>query len=68
MASFQAEDIYISHVDQVYGKQYAATVGRFQEGFLADKVCSDIDDAFSRAVDAAERLVPAMKIKAEMNK
>lgn len=59
-----ADDIYASHVDQPYGRQFAETVGRFQEGFLRDKVCRDLDDAFARAVDAAVRLIPVLKIKA----
>ena len=59
-----AEDIYLSHIDQPYGKVFAATVGRFQEGFLRDKVCRDIDDAFSKAVDAAVRLLDVIKVKA----
>jgi len=56
----EAEDIYLAHVDKPYGKAWAETVGRFQEGFLRDKVCKDIDAAFAKAVDAAVRLLPAM--------
>lgn len=59
-----ADDIYLSHVDEPYGREYAATVGRFQEGFLRDRVCRDVDDAFARAVEAAGGLIPAIKIKA----
>jgi len=59
-----AEDLYISHIDQPHGKVYAETVGRFQEGFLRDKVCKDLDAAFVRAVMTAEKLLPAIKIKA----
>ena len=55
--------IYISHIDQPYGKHYAACVGRFQEGFLRDKVCRDLDAAFERAVETAERLLPAIIAK-----
>lgn len=62
MTHASAEDTYLDHIDQPYGKRFAATVGRFQEGFLRDKVCTDIDDAFARAVDAAERLVPVFKL------
>lgn len=61
-----AHDIYASRVDEPFGEVYADTVGRFQEGFLRDKVCSDLDDAFERAVDCAERLLPVIKIKANV--
>jgi len=64
MTAHDAENIYLAHIDEPYGAEYAATVGRFQEGFLADKVSTDLDDAFARAVDCAERLLPAIKIKA----
>ncbi len=57
-----ADDIYLDHIDQPYGKRFAATVRRFQEGFLRDRVCTDLDDAFARAVDAAVRLVPALEL------
>lgn len=60
-----AETIYLSHVDQTYGEMFAATVGRFQEGFLKDKT-GDLDEAFALAVDAAVRLLPAIKVKAEL--
>jgi hypothetical protein len=59
-----AETLYLSRVDQPYGKHYAETVGRFQEGFLRDKVCKDLDAAFERAVMTAEKLLPAIKAKA----
>ena len=58
------ESIYLNHVDQPYGVRYAATVGRFQEGFLRDKVCRDLSAAFERAVEVTERLVPVLKIAA----
>jgi hypothetical protein len=57
-------DLYISRIEEPYGKVYAQTVGRFQEGFLRDKVCTDLDDAFSRAVDCAERCLDVIKLKA----
>lgn len=57
-----ADTIYLDHVDQPYGTQFAATVGRLQEGFLRDGVCDDLDDAFARAVDVAVRLVPVPKM------
>lgn len=63
MTAYDAEDFYLAHVDQPYGKVWAETVGRFQEGFLADKVCRDLDDAFAMAVDAAQRLLPAIIAK-----
>lgn len=58
-----AHDIYLSRIDEPFGKVYAETVGRFQEGFLRDKVCSDLEDAFARAVDCAERSLTIIKIK-----
>lgn len=64
-ASFDAEDIYLSHIDKPYGKVFAQTVGRFQEGFLRDKVCKDLDAAFAKAVEAATRLLPAIIAKAQ---
>ena len=60
----KANDLYIGHIDQPYGDVYAQTVGRFQEGFLHDKVCADLDEAFARAVDCAERALTIIKIKA----
>ncbi len=56
-----AEDTYIAHIHKPYGDKFAAAVGRFQDGFLRDKVCTDIDAAFVKAVDAAVRLLPAMQ-------
>jgi len=38
-------------------------VGRFQEGFLRDRVCHDVDAAFAKAVETAERLIPAIIAK-----
>lgn len=64
MTNDQAHDIYLAEVDQPHGSAFAATVGRFQEGFLSDGVTDDIDDAFTRAVDAANRLLPAIKARA----
>lgn len=61
MTIADAEDIYLSHIGKPYGDKFAAAVGRFQEGFLRDKVCKDIDAAFAKAVDAAVRLLPAMQ-------
>ena len=60
-----ADDIYLEHVDQPYGKLFVATVRRFQDGFLRDKT-PDLDEAFALAVDAAVCLLPAIKIKAEI--
>ena len=56
-----AEDIYLDHIDMPYGKDFAAAVGRFQEGFLADRVTADLDVAFAKAVDATLRLLPVIK-------
>jgi hypothetical protein len=64
MTNCQAIDIYMDHVDQPYGKEWAKTVGRFQEGFLRDKVCRDLDTAFTKAVDTSLRLLPAIKASA----
>ena len=64
MTNDQAQDIYLAEVDQPHGSAFAATVGRFQEGFLRDGVTDDLDDAFTRAVDAANRLLPAIKTRA----
>jgi len=59
----QAEDFYISQIDLKHGKEFAVAVGRFQEGFLADGVTDDIDEAFRRAVDSAKRCLNIIKIK-----
>jgi hypothetical protein len=61
MTHDQAIDLYLEQIDRPHGKDFAAMVGRFQEGFLKDKVCRDLDAAFTRAVDAASRLLPAIK-------
>ena len=63
MTHEQAEDFYISQIDLPHGKAFADAVGRFQEGFLRDKVCRDLDSAFVKAVDAASRLLPAMQAR-----
>jgi hypothetical protein len=62
-----AESIYLSHVDKPYGKHFAKAVGRFQEGFLRDKT-PDLDEAFAMAVDSAVRLLPAIKVRAEIGR
>jgi len=64
MTAYDAEDIYLAHIDKPYGKAFAQTVGRFQEGFLRDKVCKNCDDAFAKAVDAAVRLLPVIQARA----
>lgn len=58
------DGFYLAQVDQPHGALFAASVGRFQEGFLADRVTTDIDVAFSRAVEAAARLLPVIIAKA----
>lgn len=63
MTAYDAEDFYIAQIDLPHGKEFAAAVGRFQEGFLRDKVCRDLDSAFIKAVDAASRLLPAMQAR-----
>ena len=60
------DSIYIGHIDQPYGVDYAASVGRFQEGFLRDKVCRDLDAAFERAVEVCELLLPAFMARTQM--
>lgn len=62
----QAHDAYISEIDLPHGKAYAETVGRFQEGFLADGVTADLDEAFRRAVDTTTRLLPVIKMRCEI--
>ena len=57
-------DIYIGHVDSPYGMYYAECVGRYQEGFLRDGACNDLDAAFARAVDVCERAIAIIKRKA----
>ena len=63
-----ADTIYLDHVDQPYGTQFAATVGRLQEGFLRDRVCDDFtgpqaslwgieSDAEDYLVEVAQELV-----------
>jgi hypothetical protein len=65
MNAYEADAHYLAHVDQPYGKAFAATVGRFQEGFLRDKT-PDIDEAFALAVEATMRLLPVIKLKYDM--
>lgn len=62
-----AEDFYIANTGQAHGKEFAEIVGRFQEGFLADRVTDDLDEAFRRAVDTASRLLPAIKARAAIS-
>ena len=64
-SKMDAKSIYLSHVDMPYGKHFAKAVGRFQEGFLRDKT-PNLDEAFVMAVDAAVRLLPAIKIRADL--
>jgi len=59
----QAEDFYLDQIDQPHGGEFAKVVGRFQEGFLRDRVTDDIDEAFQRAVDVSSRLLPAIKAR-----
>ena len=63
MTAYDADDFYLSQIDLPHGKEFAATVGRFQEGFLADRVTADVDVAFAKAVDAAKRLLPVIIAK-----
>jgi hypothetical protein len=59
----QAHDLYMANVDTPHGELFAQTVGRFQEGFLRDRVTNDLEEAFRRAVDCTMRLLPAIKAK-----
>ena len=59
----QAEAFYISQIDLPHFEAFSDAVGRFQEGFLRDKVCRDLDSSFAKAVDAASRLLPAMQAR-----
>lgn len=58
-------EAYLTHSKALYGKLFADTVTRFQIGFVADGVCPDAESAFDRAVEAAVRLLPVIKIKAQ---
>ena len=62
-----ANDTYHLHIDQPYGKHFAAAVGRFQEGFLRDKT-SDPDEAFALAVDASVRGLNFIKLRHEIGR
>lgn len=66
MTENEAHDAYLAQDGTPHFKLFAATVGRFQEGFLRDRVTDDLDEAFTRAVDAAMRLLPAIKLKAAL--
>lgn len=60
----QALEFYIEHMDKDYGNLFAASVGRFQEGFLSDSVTDDVDEAFRRGVEAASKFIDLFKIRA----
>lgn len=66
MTHEQADAIYFAQIDLPHGAAFADTVGRLQEGFLRDKVTDDIDEAFRRAVDTASRILPAIRVRAEV--
>lgn len=59
----QALTAYMAEIDQPHGKLFAQSVGRFQEGFLADGVTADLDEAFRRGVEAASKFTDIFKIK-----
>jgi hypothetical protein len=59
----EAEDLYISQIDLPHGSMFAASVGRFQEGFLADRVTDDLDEAFRRGVECAAKFIEIFKAK-----
>jgi len=60
----QATAAYNAEIDLPHGAIYAAAVRRFQRGFIKDRVCTDIDEAFARAVDACQRLIPVFRLQA----
>lgn len=57
---------YCARIDQPFGAHYAACVGRYQEGFLRDRVCRNLDAAFNRAVEECERTLPAIILGARV--
>lgn len=59
----QAKNFYDAQLDTPHGSEFAAVVGRFQEGFLRD-VTDDLEEAFRRAVDTTSRLLPAIIARA----
>ena len=56
-----AQDTYLNHAKQPYGKHYSECVARFEEGFLRDGVCADAPAAFVRAVKTCEKLIGVIK-------
>lgn len=54
---------YMDHAMSNYGDIYTKAVGRYQEGFIRDKVCKDVDAAFCKAVEVCEKLIHVFKIK-----
>ena len=58
-----AKQKYLKHKNTTYGDIYESSVKRFQEGFLKDKVCNDIDHAFEKAVEVCEKLIKIFKIQ-----
>lgn len=60
----EAEDFYIAQIDEPHGALFADSVGRFQEGFLADRVTDDLDEAFRRAVQSAAKFLFVFKVRA----
>lgn len=60
MTEDQAHNFYDNIIDTPGGDRFARIVGRYQEGFLRDRVTDDIDAAFVKAVDTASRLWAAI--------
>jgi hypothetical protein len=60
----QAHTAYNAQIDLPHGAIYAAAVRRFQRNFMSERVCRDLDEAFARAVDACERLIPVFRLQA----
>lgn len=60
----EAHDAFIDKTNGPHAAAFAATVGRFQEGLLRDRVTRDLDEAFRRAVETTMTLLPAIKLRA----
>jgi hypothetical protein len=64
MTTAEAIEYYNANMNAPHGAMFCKVVGRYQEGFLRDKVTDDLDVAFAKAVDTARRLMDAIKVKA----
>lgn len=57
----EAHDAYLAEDGTPHFKLFAKRVGQYQEGFLRDRVTSDLDEAFRLAVAHTTRILPAIK-------